>query len=157
MKLINDIQKTATSDLITAQNEAWRSLVCDGYDTATRVQLCSVEKELKKRITSSVLMPITTPLSLDGVIKGWESVSTEDDKRVVGKIADEIKSHLSAANAPQDFAANAPQDFAGICDTVSSKLEHEIYCDDVEVALAKLVSNGEVKRDGNQYQRAPEE
>ena len=149
MKLINDIQKTATSDLITAQNEAWRSLVCDGYDTATRVQLCSVEKELKKRITSSVLMPITTPLSLDGVIKGWESVSTEDDKRVVGKIADEIKSHLSAANAPQDFA--------GICDTVSSKLEHEIYCDDVEVALAKLVSNGEVKRDGNQYQRAPEE
>ena len=149
MKLINDIQKTATSDLITAQNEAWRSLVCDGYDTATRVQLCSVEKELKKRITSSVLMPITTPLSLDDVIKGWESVSTEDDKRVVGKIADEIKSHLSVANAPQDFA--------GICDTVSSKLEHEIYCDDVEVALAKLVSNGEVKRDGNQYQRAPEE
>ena len=149
MKLINDIQKTATSDLITAQNEAWRSLVCDGYDTATRVQLCSVEKELKKRITSSVLMPITTPLSLDDVIKGWESVSTEDDKRVVGKIADEIKSHLSAANAPQDFA--------GICDTVSSKLEHEIYCDDVEVALAKLVSNGEVKRDGNQYQRSPEE
>ena len=147
MKFITDIQKTATSDLITAQNEAWRSLVCDGYDTATRVQLCAVEKELKKRIISSALMPITIPLvSLADVIHGWDSVSTEDDKRVVLKIADEIKSHLSATNAPQDFAT--------IYSSVSLKSGHQIYCDDVEVALAKLVSKGEVKRDGNQYQMA---
>ena len=143
MKLINDIQKTATSDLITAQNEAWRSLACNGYDAATRVLLCAVEKELKKRITSSTLISITTPLRLADVIKGWESVSTEDDKRVVGKIADEIKSHLSATNASQDFAT--------ICASVSSKLGYEIYCDYVEIALAKLIAQGEIKRSENRY------
>ena len=101
------------------------------------------EKELKKRITSSALVPITTSLGLADVIQCWESVSTEDDKQVVEKLTNEIKSHL--------YAANAAQDFASICASVSSTRGHGIDYDNVEVALAKLVAKGEVERNGNCY------
>ena len=143
MKMISDIQKTATSDLVSAQNEAWISLVCDGYDTAIRAYLCAIEKELKKRINNSTLTPITGMLSLGDAVNRWDAVSTVDDQRVVDEIAKECKSYL---------AQNQPScDFEAIAKHIAAKYKHEIYCDDVEIALAKLIANGEIKRSENRY------
>ena len=143
MKAISDIQKAATSDLVAAQNEAWISLVCDGYDTAIRAYLCAIEKELKKRINNSTLTPITGMLSLDDAVKRWDAVSTMDDQRVVDEIAGECKSYLTQSQPSCDFEAIAKH--------IAAKYKHEIYCDDVEVALAKLIDRGEIQRDRNRY------
>ena len=143
MKVISDIQKAATSDLVAAQNEAWISLVCDGYDTAIRAYLCALDKELKKRINNSALTPITDRLPLADAVQRWDEVSTIDDQRVVDEIAKECKSYLAQSQPSCDFETIAKH--------IASKFQHEIYCDDVEVGLAKLMAKGEIKRSGNFY------
>lgn len=143
MKLISDIQKAATSELVAAQNEAWQSLVCDGVDDAIRVYLCAVEKELKRRISQSKLKPIMKLLSLDDAVQRWNEISTEDDKRVVEEIAKEIKSYVKQNQAFVDFET--------IAKYLASRVNHGIYLDDVEVALAKLISRQKIIRNGNSY------
>ena len=143
MKLISNIQKAATSELVTAQNAAWQSLVCDGYDTAIRVYLCSVEKELKRRIAQSTLKPIMKLLSLDDAVQRWNEISTEDDKNVMEEIAKEIKSYMKQNQDAVDFET--------IAKYIASKFNHGIYLDDVEVALAKLMSRKEIIGGENSY------
>ena len=146
MKFESDIQNLTTSDLVATQHAALQSLVCDGFDIATRVYLCAVDKELKKRINSSALTSMPTTSLLEDVINSWEKVSTDDDKRVVGKIAEEIKSYLSQNQHPLDFET--------IAKYVAAKFNHGINCDDVEVALAILISKGVVKRSENRYHKS---
>lgn len=143
MKLISNIQKAATSELVAAQNEAWQSLVCDGYDTAIRVYLCSVEKELKRRIAQSTLKPLRNFMSLDDAVQRWNEISTEDDKNVVDEIAKEIKLYVKQNQDAVDFET--------IAKYIATKFKHGIYLDDVEVALAKLMSLKEIMQDGNSY------
>lgn len=143
MKFENDIQNLATSDLIATQHAALQSLVCDGFDTVTRVYLCAVDKELKKRINSSALTPIGTASSLQNVMENWEKVSTDDDKRVVGEIAKKIKFYLSHYQRSCDFET--------IAKGIAANSGHSIYSDDIEVALAKLISQKEIIRNGNLY------
>lgn len=149
MKFECDIRNLATSDLVATQHAALQSLVCDGFDTAARVYLCAVDKELKKRINSSILTPVVATSSLHSVMQGWENVSTDDDKRVVEEIAKEIKSYLLQNKCSFDFET--------IARYTAEKFRHGIYCDDVEVALAKLISTGEVERKENRYRIAKSE
>ena len=144
MKLINDLQKAANSELVTAQNEAWQSLVCDGDDVAIRVYLCAVEKELKRRIIQSTTKPITALLSLNDAVRCWNRMSTEDDKRVVDEIAKEIRTYLRQNQTSFEFET--------IAKYIASNFNYGIYLDDVEVALAKLISQKEIIRNGNSYQ-----
>lgn len=72
--------------------------------TSTSPSFCTIRSgrirrfniSTSRRITSSALMPITTPLGLADVIHGWETVSTEDDKRVVVKIQGSSKNKRNA-------------------------------------------------------------
>lgn len=143
MKFISDIVKAATSDLVSSQNEAWISLVCDGYNETTRVYLCAVEKELKKRINSSTLIQKKKPLNFSSALSQWENVSTEDDKRVVDAIAEEITSYLSKNMQTVDFGI--------IAQHIKSKFKHDIFCDDIVIALAKLMSKRRITRNGTCY------
>ena len=149
MKFESDIRDLATSDLVATQHAALQFLVCDGFDTAARVYLCAVDKELKKRINCSALVPLVTTSSLQSTMQCWEMVSNDDDKRVVGKIAEEINSYLSQNQHPLDFET--------IAKYIAAQFDHGIYCDDVEVALAKLISKGEVVRNENRYHIAKPE
>ncbi len=135
MKFISNIVKAATSDLVLSQNEAWISLVCDGYNETARVYLCAVEKELKKRINSPTFIQRKKPLNLCSALSQWENVSTEDDKRVVDVITEEITSFLSKNMQTVDFGI--------IAQHIKSKFKHDIFCDDIVIALAKLVSKKE--------------
>ena len=143
VKFISNIPKAATSELVTEQNEAWKSLVCDGYNSATRVYLLAIEKELTKRIHCSALIPMIQALDLQSAISSWRKVSTPDDRRVVDAIANEILLYLPQKNKSVDVET--------ITRDIALKVKHEIHIDDVEIALAKLVLKGKILRQNNRY------